>query len=255
MMHSLEEAMRYNNQGVALLLEGQDRNAAKALSTSLAMVQRVLQRQQSSSANQETNMITPDQCQQHTSPPASCHLKKVLHSSVPLENFRANEGEYFIYNRALTLSHSEEDSETMLSNADAMIVYSTCVMHNLALTYHRRGIISGMSFCLDKTEYLYATIVNLLSAICDHQSTTGTAMLVYMAAVNNRSQILYQRVHDIRKVLAPLVGLLLLNSNNAESIIATRALFEEQELCGLFGNFLLVLRPDGFGGKSFAPAA
>ena len=157
----IEEIIKLNNQGVALLGSGADQQAVSVLTTSLVTLQRLI------------GIYRPDE----TSP--DDNLSVATPACSPLKNLRGSS--YFIYNRPLSL---EAKAKT---NSDLQL-YSACTILNLAMTYHRQSKITCNNICMRKAEAMYEMIITLLNTRFD-----DTSLFLRMIAVNNLSEILYEQ--------------------------------------------------------------
>ena len=230
-MDAFNSAIRLNNEGVALLVAGDDQAAAVALSHALSFVKGLL-----SSLTQPCDLRGPllapessdvNKLSSCSSAMEVCGNELRIHSMKPLPYLQ--DIDFFIHNHTMSISPDSPRTNEMLP------IYSACVILNLALAYHRRGKQAHIIPCILKAEKMYATIEKLLSGI----NNNATAKILRIAATNNLSQIRYQRgeyerARDDVELLAYLV----------RDVASVRALLGDDELNGLLCNVFLFTPPD-----------
>jgi hypothetical protein len=237
-MEAIDSAIRLNNEGVSLLVAGDDQAAAVALSHALSLVKGLLSLTRpcdlrgaplsasfgSSNDNKLSSSYssTMEVCERE-------HEHEQIHfrKSLPcLQDFN-----FFIYNHTMSIS-----SDSPLTN-EMLPIYSACVILNLALAFHRRGKQAHSSPCMLKAERMYATVEKLLKN--DGMNNNATATVLRIAAANNLSQIRsqrgdYERAQEDTEFLAYLI----------RDVGSVRALLSDEELNGLLCNVVLFTRPD-----------
>jgi tetratricopeptide (TPR) repeat protein len=233
-MEAIDSAISLNNDGVSLLVAGDDQAAAVALSHALSLVKGLLSMTPScdlrgplpaSFGSSNDNKLpscssTMEVCEEHK--------HELIHSKKPLPCLQ--DVNFFIYNHTMSIS-----SDSPLTNA-MLPIYSACVILNLALAYHRRGKQAHSIPCMLKAEKMYATIEKLLKN--DGMNSNATATVLRIAAANNLSQIRfqrgeYERAQEDLEFLAYLI----------RDVGSVRALLSDEELYGLLCNVVLFARP------------
>jgi hypothetical protein len=185
-MSGIDNAIVLNNEGVSLLISGQDR-AAIVLFTEALMIVRTELRQ----IEKNIVMTVPsgacaaamdiNRSELKESSAIGGALPAVLHKVSPLPNL---EDEcFFIYNQALTIILPSAHYHFHSQNVNA-----ACIVLNLALAYHRRGK-QGYPVALKKAQVMYEMSMQLVGSDTRVWNNCATPALVYMAAVNNSSQI------------------------------------------------------------------
>jgi hypothetical protein len=228
-MEAINSAIRLNNEGVSLLVAGDDQAAAVALSRALSLVKGLLSMTPScdlrgslpasfGSSNDNTLSScssTMEVCEHHSRKPLPC-LQDISN--------------FFIYNHTMSIS-----SDSPLTN-EMLPIYSACAILNLALAYHRRGKQAHSIPCMLKAEKMYATIEKLLK---NGMNNNATATVLRIAATNNLSQIRFQRgeYERAREGIEFLAYLI-------RDVGSVRALLSDEELNGLLCNVVLFTRPD-----------
>ena len=245
----LTDAIELNNQGVALLQKGDDREAVAKLSKSLVLVQGLLNTPGSpSNCNPNTSTSSLGSSgpphkrlrrsssmtmsslafeeQEHQEQPSFC-----VRSNAPLSSL--DDQEFFVFNEAVELSRTNSEP-----SRDILPIYSACVIFNLALVYHRRAHSGGSShhknanLCRQKASKMYSMIVRLLhgwqcqSQINRDLRSHTSCVLLQVAALNNLSHL--QRHQDTTASSSPTSSLHTLGrllqrySNNVATSIFTK---------------------------------
>ena len=246
----LTDAIELNNQGVALLQKGDDREAVAKLSKSLVLVQNLLSTLGSpSNCNSNTNTSSLGSSgpphkrlrrsssmsmsssafeeREHQEQPSFC-----VRSNAPLSSL--DDQEFFVFNEAVELSRTNSEP-----SRDILPIYSACVIFNLALVYHRRAHSGGHSssaknanLCRQKASKMYSMIVRLLhgwqcqSQINRDLRSHTSCVLLQVAALNNLSHL--QRHQDTTASSSPTSSLHTLGrllqrySNNVATSIFTK---------------------------------
>jgi hypothetical protein len=164
----LTRALRLNNEGIMLLLGNRDQEAESKLTSALSQVTGLFL-----AASEDTGA----ECESATPSKPFIH-----HSTYTLPNLQ--DVSCFVYSNALVFSF---DSESTALSSDDVRTYTSVIILNIALAYHRRGI-SENPECLRKAEKMYEIVGHLLRSSDTNQ---GTALLVKIAAINNLSQLRY----------------------------------------------------------------
>ena len=166
----LTRALTLNNKAIMLVSEHRDQEAVIALTQALTQLKGALG---SSSVNGTLGGVS------------RLHECAVHHSTFTLPDFQ--DSTCYIYNNALFFSLPS--SSDFLPSDEDVNVYTSTIILNIALLYHRKGR-TGNSSCLRKAEKMYEMIGKLLTNDANIQ---GTALLVKVAATNNLSQLRYER--------------------------------------------------------------
>ena len=233
-MDIVETAISLNNKGVFLLLAGKDQAAAEALTQALMYMKEQLYK-----TNSPDPLPSPyhDHCDAvlastATTSSTNMSLEKSLITSTPLPNLE--DEYYFIYNQALTVSPALPRSDVHLH------LFSTCIILNLALGYHRRGL-QGNRSCLCKAEKMYEMAAKLMG---NETTNSENALQIKLAIVNNLAQIRYGQGNfgEARAGMNCLVSLI-------QRIGTGSSLLKEGEINGIMLNLLFLSPPE------IAPAA
>jgi hypothetical protein len=220
----LRNALRLNNEGIMLLLENRDQEALVSFTESLTQVKRLF------AASEED-----DNTYGQTPMPMNAIIH---HSTSVIPNL--HDVSCFIYNSALVFSLL--DSDCTPSDGGDLHVYTSVIILNIALAFHRRGLTGNSAFLL-KAEKMYEMVGKVLG---NSDVDQGTALLVKIAAINNLSQLR----HDQGDYAFSQQGFRYLGSliNYAgEQLHCTKC--EEHMLRGMLLNAFFVTAPDA------APAA
>jgi hypothetical protein len=229
-MESINSVIRLNNDGVSLLVAGDDQAAAVALSHALSFVKGLFSLPRpcdlrgpslASSGSSDVNKLSS--C---SSTMEVCGNELRIHSRKPLPCLQ--DVNFFIYNQTMSIS-----SDSPLTN-EMLPIYAACVILNLALAYHRRGKYTHSIPCMLKAEKMYGTIEKLLKGM----NNNDTAKVLRIAAANNLSQIRYNRGEYARA--QEDVGFLAYLIRDVGSV---RALLSDEELNGLLCNVVLFTPP------------
>ena len=164
-------ALQLNNEGVRLLLAGNDVDGMTYLTDALTRVKTLLSSGQGadSMAYRHGVSITPPNVQ---------FMHGATYKLAGLQDDCC-----FIYGNALIFNL---DNKT-LPSSDHVHIYTSVIILNVTLAYHRRGL-SANAACLFKAEKMYEMVGKLLSTSTAAQ---GTELLVKTAAINNLSQLRY----------------------------------------------------------------
>ena len=114
------------------------------------------------------------------------------HSSSNSKQQDQEDASFYIFDHAVELSSSTTTATTYDDDDDTLREYSACIIFNIALTYHRRGVTTltvdenKRPVLLQKAETLYSMVLKLLVA-----TNTSIMSMIKAAAHNNLSQIYY----------------------------------------------------------------
>jgi hypothetical protein len=193
MKSRLETALQLNNEGVSLLLQNEDVAAVHHLTEALTMVKQalgLLQQPCTIGLEEESSeslvvVLLPSEEEEE--------LRMVHDSIYTIPDFTSND-DCFIYNGAIVFSSSSSSTTTtpIRSQEQDLNVYSACIILNIAMIYHRQGLLCGNKrrVCLEKADLMYDMVLRLL--LGDNEGGGGgggTALLVQLASLNNRSLI------------------------------------------------------------------
>ena len=216
-MDPLKYALRLNNEGVRLLLDGnQDQQAVSCFTESLNQVKQAL------SAH-------PDNKVMFSNPPL------IHQASFPIPSL--HDPGCFVYSNAITF---KLDDAFLRSSSHDLHVYSAVIILNIAMAYHRQGVIRGSPACYFKAEKMYDMVTTLVAS---NEDNLGTSLLVEIAAINNLSQLRHEQGdYDASREGFEYLGALL---NLAESQLAASSLNQEDDIFkGIILNVLLVAAPE-----------
>lgn len=191
MTYSLHDALKLNNQAVALYRSNDLNRAAKAYYHSLCSLNRLLKKCyydcDHCSSEHDGNAITISSLPQH----------ECLHSFAPLSRYQEpdtsisnNDDEPFVYQGAL-MALRESPSSLQHDTLAIMTIYSAGILFNTAILHHQHAMTTGKSLSLDRASQLYEASLHLMGQLlcCAKNSTTTTVSLIVIAASNNLAQI------------------------------------------------------------------
>jgi hypothetical protein len=232
-MDAIHSAIRMNNEGVALLVAGDDQAAALALSNALSFVKGLFSSLTRPCDHLEGPLLAPFGSTYVSKLSACSSTMEVCGNSMRVHSMTSlpclQDVNFFICNHAMSISSDSPLTEEMLP------IYSACVILNLGLAYHRRGRQAHSTRCMLKAEKMYATIEKLLRGINDN----ATAKILRIAATNNLSQIRYQR-GEYERAREDIIYL----AHLIQDVASVRALLGDEELNGLLCNVFLFTPPD-----------
>jgi hypothetical protein len=162
--------MSLNNRAASLLLTGDNQQAVALLSKALSSVRRELAFARSS----HKSFTTESSLELH-------------HDSFELPFFR--DQQFYIYNLAIALS--VEQSQSSVIGVEQAPAFSSVIMFNLALAYHRMALTTRNKKCAEKAVSVYKLVLRLLR----HFDFIGTVGVVRLASINNLSQLRYDQGH------------------------------------------------------------
>jgi hypothetical protein len=205
---SIFQAIRNNNDGVRLMLEGKDNQAAKTFAGSLLKIKKLLDEDNV----HELCAGYREQEKEIDAVPRPYH--HIFHSEVEVPGpFHSTTDTAvdggFVFQHAIVLSSPIEGCIRV--DEQFLNTHSACSIFNVALLHHRLAI-SGSSFdCLQKAEHMYTMCIKLLQGVpVQLNNSCRTTLTVLMASQNNLSQIqLYLGSYsDARQSLQELSRLL-----------------------------------------------
>jgi hypothetical protein len=168
-----KSVVELNNSGVALLLQNKIQAAVPLFTDSLTLIKTIMHDQQQ--GPESTAATTMQLFQQHDATHAALSKLQDEHS--------------FVWNEVFTISDRGTDFHILES--ESQIIYAGIIIFNIALIHHRQGKL-GHPSCLAKAGKMYDMVTALLG--CDSY-TQGTALIVKLAALNNRSLIQYEQTN------------------------------------------------------------
>ena len=220
-MDDLTEALHMNNRGVKLLINGDDRAAVSVLGESLSVVKKFL------ALNGDRPSV------RDRDGPCCLGWLSSFPTVVPLPNWRRSPEQNFICDNVVIFNTDApwQEEEGMIQ------LYTACIILNLGITFHRRGVLDGNPQCMEKAEHFYGMICKLLQGISLHDS--ATAMFLMLASTNNLSQIHYVQ----NRLEQAWQGLEHLSTLVYTAEYASCLLFNEHEWDGLVRNLSLLRAP------------
>jgi len=165
----VREAIRCNNFGVAFAVKGQDRKAVSCFSHALRLFRQALDLNH----EDDREVIMEDR-----------ESVSALHSST-YELPRSRNSSFFLFNSVVSLR------QTDLPSSDDYDVYSSVIILNLAILYHRKTLSGGTQVeraeALRKAEHFYGIVSTIMAN--NNETTTPlsqpTSVLVQMVGLNN----------------------------------------------------------------------
>ncbi|KAL3935769.1 MAG: hypothetical protein SGBAC_008782 [Bacillariaceae sp.] len=224
-MISLQDALKLNNQAVALYHSNDLLEAAKTFYASLSVVNVLLKG--STLDDYELAADTPPQneCIHYASAPQA-------------SGATATRNDLFVYQSALVLP----ESPLPLQETQGMTFYCAVILFNTAVLHHQEGMRTGSSVSMDRATKLYQASLHLVWKI--DPATNNTLSLIILAAWNNLVQIEFEyglvnqagtRLQVLKTLLQSLKDILpqvftvdefegmLLNTLSAEGVNASTA--------------------------------
>ena len=225
MMEAMTHAARLNSEGVLLMNEGNvDSESARAFTEALSIIQSQLAHQQQHNLTSTSSSQHPKQYSSSSSSSRSSSPSIEFGETLPLKS--SSSSSLFIFNRGIYFrfpSTTPTSSSTVTTiNVSDLHVCSVAIIFNLALLYHKRGLIHHNDNCYRKADDLYRKITLILgypssstsspsssswerqqgqqrqSQSRHHQqlsTLSDSATILMVAAINNMSQIRYERGH------------------------------------------------------------
>jgi hypothetical protein len=214
-------AARLNSQGVAALLQGEDKSAVAALTQSIKIIKQVLSQQEE--------------------PTYTAFADDFELSTTALTGFQAGQ-EAHLFTEAFSFPERPASIRSCAPNKSHVKFYAAAVIFNIALAHHRQGQ-KGDAARMINAQNLYGMILRLIDGDnCQNRS----AVIVKLAVINNLSQIHfdcgdYELAHQ---GMAHISSLMMCISGTCN-----HAVFEEPEVQSILLNMLLLKAP------RLAPAA
>jgi hypothetical protein len=212
-MDLFAQAACLNNQGVAALLEGNDKAAVAALTQSIKMMKQEMSSRPSNSDSKKSTTLSDD-CE---------------HSTAELPGFQGAQ-ESYLFTEAIIIP--ETGNQSVVNTQ----IYSAVVVFNLALAVHREGKNGKIESSMAKAQKLYTLASKVLNK---NQCMNRVAVIVKLASINNLSQIRFDcgEYELARKGLHHLSAFMRASGNT------NNAMLEEPGIQCLFMNVLLLKAP------------
>jgi hypothetical protein len=235
-------AARLNNEGVTALLEGKDEAAVASLIRSIEMMKQELlsnydRRTTINSANPASSANNGD----FSKGDGYCDHRSSRNTDTPpvhLPGFQAEgDASSVLFTRAVVIPEVRRNG----NEEQDIHIYTAAVIFNMALVYHRQGKRSDTTVCMKKAEKLYSMLLQILN---NDMSTKRVALTTRLAAINNLSQVRFERGEY---ELARTEGLRYLSAFMHDC--GNQPMLEEPEIQSLILNILLLDAP------KIAPAA
>jgi hypothetical protein len=214
-MDLFAQAARLNNQGVAALLEGDDKAAAATLTQSIKIMKQELSKVTAFDDMTKSAPFSSDDCGHST--------------TVELPGFHGAQDSY-IFTDAINIP--EHGDQTVVD----LQIYSAAVIFNLALAVHREGNTIGNALSMAKAQKLYLMVLKVLN---NQYMNNRVAVIVKLAAINNLSQVRFDcgEYELAREGLHHLSAFMRTSGNTSD------AMLEEPKIQGLLMNVLLLKAP------------
>ena len=213
-MTTLQQVRCLNNQGVDLLISGQPSGASKAFQSALQLM---------------ASMATDDDDEGRV----DVHIMGVLKLDDEVPDLVLGQSRsivpdlqaehFFVYNYAIAIM----EPTVPKCNYETISQLSSAVMFNLALVFHRKGILdSGVS--LKKASLLYTKCLEALSLSTAVQFKHTTTVLALLA-LNNQAQIQYELrdYAESSRCMTHVTSILETTSNLECSLLTTRNVVQE----------------------------
>jgi tetratricopeptide (TPR) repeat protein len=171
-MNLLQNTRSLNNQGVELLVSGKSSEASKTFKLALQLLA------SDEEAKYETDGERYDEKVNEEVP--ELDLSQSL-SVVP--DLQADH--FFVYNQAITIMEATVTNV----NDEAISQHSYAILFNLALCFHREGML-GSKKLLVKAAFLYAKCLQILSLdVTANSEQIPSSTVLAVVALNNQAQI------------------------------------------------------------------
>ena len=198
---AIAHAARLNSEGVLLMNEGADMESAKALTEALSIMQSQLAQQDSIAAAPQQSPMSP----------LSSSSKPSIEFSSQGISLKSSSS-IFIFNRGIYFRLPCSSPNKLMMNPlvqqqeikELVHVYCVAIIFNLALLYHKRALTHDNDNCYRKADDLYRKITLILGypnslettgTDCNPMRLSDSASIIMIAAINNMSQIRYERGH------------------------------------------------------------
>jgi hypothetical protein len=259
-MTVLSDAVRLNNEGILLMMDGNDQSAVDCLKLSLATFKQALASPLSATETSTVNASALRKAREaglFSSVENGClHRSDCLLGLANLQKAMANEDDFYLYSKPMMLTANEAIGNSNLLDRPWLTVCCACVVFNLALVHH--SIAQGRSHAgcpqasvgamampfFQKAQTLYALASKLLDALpCGCDEDHVTASLLRLAAANNMAQIWHLQGDRDQSIERLMYISRLLQSDDC--ILSGTPLLDVNDRCGfLMNTFLILCRQD-----------
>jgi hypothetical protein len=207
----MNQAILLNNEAIYLIQAGRDAKAVEKMEKALLV------------GKQESSILLNQLGgrQQNDVPLDNSHGMECIHASVSLSKLQ--DDTFFIYSQGMSIRtdiFSEETSSSKTPNEHLVNTCCAIMIFNLALAYHRRGVLDKPYHnLLVKANAMYCLAEQLSKKVSDRSRAYGfTNFTIQLATVNNMAQIdRFRNVHGHHTSdrLSRLLGVLasLMSSN------------------------------------------
>jgi hypothetical protein len=195
MDNHLASARSLNSEGVSLLVAGDTQKAISAFKNALSLVKLCCQdtihpettrnQERCGSALTKIAVSTQRGAESNEDEHELRRKREDASATATFTLYDLKDDSYFIFNESI----SAIESLCCFMGQDGIHLFSAYIIFNIALAYHRHGILLSSRPHLVKAATLYATIVKLFAqsaTLSDLVKLDGTAMIVLCAALNNR---------------------------------------------------------------------
>jgi hypothetical protein len=205
-MEHIDYSARLNNQAIALLLVGDNRQSIAILNEALNSIKKKL-----ASCQSDIPRAT-----------GSCEC----HESFILPSF--GDRNCYIYHQAISFSTDKLPSTI----GDFAHICSAVIMFNMALAYHRVGLVASNKTCSNRAISLY----NLTLRLLKHYDFGGTAGVIKLASMNNLLQLRYER----GEYALARQGLVFLSEGVKQVTKTGQGKLKDSDLKGLITNIMFL---------------
>ena len=221
-MTPFQQAVKFNNEAVTALLEGNYSTAVESLTNSIKAMKQQL-----------SNAAKPTQTDKTDSLSFSSRNLSIVELPVP-----EDQQDSFLFNNVFVIPDTDNDE---LPAAD-INMYTAAVVFNMALAHHRQR-----NQPLKKTEKLYQMTLKVLGHQSYHPNSCSCYMslVIQLASINNLSQ-LHSNTHGMEDMAMEVVQKLC----NVVSLVGTvdndnhGMFFDDRYLQELLVNVLFLKAPE-----------
>ena len=197
-MDTTNAVISLNNEAISLFRSGSEHESVSLLTQSLVNLKTLLSSPQTGSSE-----ITQDSLENGSTS-----------STIHAINWMCNEAESlptlaptcnFVYNKVFKLSRVLEQG---CNAADCSQVFAACIIYNLAVIHHNKGLRGRDSVCMEKAVKLYQMCIRIVTN--GSFDRFGIVQLLKAVALNNLSQLHldFSDFQEARACLASLGSLL-----------------------------------------------
>jgi hypothetical protein len=227
-------AARLNSQGVAALLQGEDKSAVAALAQSLEIINQVL-------LQEENPRYTRTKLFFKEAFSFPERIEDCEFSTTEVSGFQAEQAAH-LFTKAFSFPERIGPGRSCAPNESHVNFYAAAVVFNAALVHHRQGQ-KGDATSITRAQKLYDTALRLIDG---NGCLNRTALIVKLAAINNLSRIHFDcgDYKLARQGMGHISSLMMRISGTCN-----QAVFQETDVQSLLLNVLLLKAPE------FPPAA